>query len=465
MLRLLDKILIIAILSVSLTGSGQESIVNYTKDNGLTSNEITTTFIDSKGTVWIGTTRGLNVYTGSTWSALTSIENQATGKNDPLNSIVAIFEDHNGYMWVSSEKGLFCYTGKYWINFVSKDDEDYVTREFFEDRDGRLWTLEEYYKDLTENIGVILLNGVVQVFDGTENFRFKEYVAGNFFARYIKENTHYFNDHLEDKSGDIWLSSLGGLYRLDENEWIEYSEKEMNCLKTFCLAEDSTGTVWVGTDKGVSVFKDGKWINYDKKDGLNSAVIHKIAVDRSGSIWAYNQDELKSSGLNRFDGDKWTSFSQDDIHLKGTVQGLTFSDDEAITWTNRGISRYIDGKWSSYGRNSGLKDTKYSVLKKDEYDRIWLLGEKRLYLKNGEKWETLLQPEIKLDMEKIFIDHSKHCWIVTSKDGVYKQIDENDWKNYTEASGLVSDNVLNIFQDRQNNIWIVTNKGLSIISE
>jgi ligand-binding sensor domain-containing protein len=462
-----QKIILMVCMVVIVQNSyTQPVITNYSKENNdLTSNEVTTTLVDSKGIVWIGTNRGLNAYTGSGWQSIGGIENQSTGKTDLLEEVVAIYEDKSANIWVSTEKGLFYYNREYWIKFITKGEEEFAVKQFYEDREGRLWTLQENYQDLTEELGIVIISGTIQMFDGNDWYQLNEFVSGTSWARYLPAGSNYFKTILEDKKGDIWLSSLDGLFRLEGNTWYEYTEDDIKCRKTYSIVEDEKGSIWVGTANGVSKFNNNKWTNYDKSEGLLNPVIHKLKLDASGRIWAFTDSDVNSSGVNMFDGDQWVAFPEKKIHLKGNIEDVLPLDDEVLIWTNKGISSFKSGKWAAFNRNSGLTDIKYQMLKKDRFGRVWLVGEKSVYLKNGQKWDVLLQTTAEWNLEKIFVDHAGLCWIATDKDGVYRQKTDGTWVHLTESSGLASNNTRNIFEDSNNNTWIITKKGVSRITE
>jgi ligand-binding sensor domain-containing protein len=39
-----------------------------------------------------------------------------------------------------------------------------------------------------------------------------------------------------------------------------------------------------------------------------------------------------------------------------------------------------------------------------------------------------------------------------------------NWNTYNEDSGMLDNEVIEMFEDRKSNVWVVTKKGLSIIS-
>ena len=163
----------------------QQLIGNFSKENELTSNEITTYLVDSKGIVWLGTSKGLCAYAAGKWYPVSQIQDNTSNKPIVLDKVVALFEDREGFIWVSTENGLFLYNRAYWISFrENRDKQDYIVKEFFQDSRGWVWTFQEYYQDLTEDLGIILLSGTIHVFDGSNWFQFDEDIAGTSASKY-----------------------------------------------------------------------------------------------------------------------------------------------------------------------------------------------------------------------------------------------------------------------------------------
>lgn len=54
-------------------------------------------------------------------------------------------------------------------------------------------------------------------------------------------------------------------------------------------------------------------------------------------------------------------------------------------------------------------------------------------------------------------------WVGTFSNGLYKY-DREFWSNYTELDGLISDNITCLIFDKSDQLWIGTNKGISILN-
>jgi signal transduction histidine kinase/ligand-binding sensor domain-containing protein len=100
----------------------------------------------------------------------------------------------------------------------------------------------------------------------------------------------------EDSHGDIWLSQQParredvGLYRLKrgENEFHRFTSAEnLTAGKAASsFAEDRNGNLWFGFyEGGLARFADNKFTEFSPKDGLPSALITDLLVDRQGRLW------------------------------------------------------------------------------------------------------------------------------------------------------------------------------------
>ena len=95
------------ILCSTTTLNGQSSFQvsqHFTSANGLSSNNVTKVFRDSRGLLWIGTENGLDCYDGQKFTTYNSSANTPIQiSNDFINDIA---EDSLGRIWVATNNGL-----------------------------------------------------------------------------------------------------------------------------------------------------------------------------------------------------------------------------------------------------------------------------------------------------------------------------------------------------------------------
>jgi len=456
------SLLLVLLLSHQTDILGQ--ITNFTKNDGLTSLIVTCTYVDSKGIVWIGTNNGLNAYTGSKWYAITSIEDNKSGKPEPLGRIETIFEDSQQNIWVSVMNKIYLYKSNFWTAYTETEIEDYVAKDFFEDRRGWIWVTLEHFKDFSNvpEIKFSLLGGTLQMYDGLRWFKFYEDVAGTLGIE-KNETPEYFTTILQDQAGNIWLSSLQGIYMFDGIDWLKYDEEDLVSEKVLKLLLDQEGTLWAATEYGISYLKDDKWVDLTKKEGLCGVNVYDLKEDPDGRIWAYTKKNIRFAGINLIENGKCIPFDKHKTHLKGTVEQLIWKNKEVIAYTKDGVSVFDSaGNWKHYGINEGLPDIKFYSIIKDRWQNVWLVSDKSLYKFNNGMWEQLKEQE-EWNVLEMMVDKKGIVWIGTEKKGLFKYQNGN-WTNYSIANGLVDKQVSEIFEDKKGNIWVITKKGISKIA-
>lgn len=101
---------------ITYDGTDWHVIDKSSTNEGLLSNKINEIKIDSKGNVWVGTSRGLAMFNGISWESHSITENNTF----PSNYIKRIFEDSKGNIWVSTDQGLAT-TASYEINSAKEE--------------------------------------------------------------------------------------------------------------------------------------------------------------------------------------------------------------------------------------------------------------------------------------------------------------------------------------------------------
>lgn len=209
---------------------GQNKLVTYTKSDGLTSMQIICNLVDSKGIVWFGTVNGLNAYTGRDWVPIKHIEDNKTGNLKPVGNVETIFEDMNRNIWVSSDKGIFFYNRNYWTFYQPEDNNKYVATKFIQDRSGAVWVTMEYFQDLSDEMGFSMVSGKLLLYRDHRWYHFNSDLAGTVTIK-TKETPTYFTKVFQDRLGNMWFSTLEGVYKFDGVDWEDFKEDELDAKK------------------------------------------------------------------------------------------------------------------------------------------------------------------------------------------------------------------------------------------
>ncbi|MFQ6042003.1 MAG: ATP-binding protein, partial [Candidatus Poribacteria bacterium] len=105
---------------------------HFTPDDGLVHDYVTSIHTDSQGQIWIGTTSGLCIYRGKSFTILP----QFAGK-----WITTIIEDSDGYMWFGTINGGVIKSDGNALTYITTDDGLISNRVYSlqEDKDGNIW--------------------------------------------------------------------------------------------------------------------------------------------------------------------------------------------------------------------------------------------------------------------------------------------------------------------------------------
>jgi ligand-binding sensor domain-containing protein len=91
----------------------------------------------------------------------------------------------------------------------------------------------------------------------------------------------------QDKKGNYWFGTNGnGIIRYDGKTLENISIEGLRTFKVVReIVEDKAGHLWFGTDYGLIKYDGEKFTAYSEKDGLQDDEIWGLTIDRNGLIW------------------------------------------------------------------------------------------------------------------------------------------------------------------------------------
>ena len=290
--------------------------------------------------------------------------------------------------------------------------------------------------------------------------------------------------------GDIWAGTSRGVYRCDPKtgKTERYTQGDGlgdNTVRK--ITSDSNGNIWVTcyTD-GVCKFDGKDWQHYTVDDGLISDGVITLAADRHGGIWvsAY-------WGVSYYDGAEWKAFTSldpdamviggenpnnpDAILLEGVdldSADVIFIDREDMVWfSNRhdGVTRFDGENWRLFSSENGVDARSVSAITEDRDGTLWFgsfsgitryKGSQFTVVAIGEYESIIPRPYI----QDIMTDKAGNVWIAAHGGGV-SRYDGTGWQVFTMAEGLASENGRFIFFDREGNPGVVTDEGVSFLTD
>lgn len=262
---------------------------------------------------------------------------------------------------------------------------------------------------------------------------------------------------------------------------------------------DNQNNPVVGTSEAGILTFGSSWSTHFP-NGPNSNRFLGVAVDQDGNVWGASS-QTNGRGFYRFDGTTWTSYTAENSHLPTNEYYRVSTDCAGAVWLSsfgRGCVEMPRGSTivdttRIYGRNIGMigliNDPEFLVISNvvcDNTGNSWLSvtlplnrnvlavrqpdGTWRNFpaLLDGNRLATLTDPVVD---RALALDAYDNVWAVVrdpSFRGVISlqnrgRVDSLVRVHLTSANGLPSDDIRTIVVDRDNDIWVGTDKGIGII--
>ena len=439
---------------IGTTGSGLNffnattgKFVNYRHREGdrssLSSDHITTLYLDSKERLWIGSRNGLDMLDLSlppkdfVFQHFNSVQTPFIAGWDGT-MVHTIFEDKNGQLLVGSASGLFK---------LAKDPNG---KDYFASITNSIGLPNAPVRDVSEDsLGRLLVatgQGVYGQVKGNGEMLQKFY-DGNFSTLLVDLDNRIWlgsNDGLllfENTSGDT-LPKFTDRFVYDSRNPASISK---NIIKSLFL--DSTGIIWIGTNGGgVNTFDPGrkKFRHIRNTSDPNSLSYDKIRAmyeDSNGTLWIGTEGGGVNMLNKKNDNGSYSAFK----HFNSIQR--TF----ALTETQMGSKKVLFiGTEGSPGLLQLDVSNPNKVLESNLVPQEFL----------GGVFSLLTDSE-----QNIWIGtygSGVHRWMHTKNEGVYEK---EVFSHYTHSANSVpSDIIRSILEDGQGNIWLATGNGLCMIS-
>jgi ligand-binding sensor domain-containing protein/signal transduction histidine kinase len=231
--------------------------------------------------------------------------------------------------------------------------------------------------------------------------------------------------------------------------------------QTTSLAQDRTGNLWIGTLGGLSRYDGRLFTSYTVKNGLPGNAVSAVATDDHNRVWIAG-----ANGLAIFNGKTFTPYT-----IPGNNAGsITGSQQISIlgdtTWwrANGSLFFVTKGKINYYFTPGG--GTVSAILA--EPGGLWVANEGSLCHRRANKWDTLsfiLPADQKAPIiNHIFRAKDSTLWLTTSN-GLY-HTDHNRILPYTinNQPNAYFPPLTSITQDKSGALWLGTASGVIKLS-
>ncbi len=363
--------------------------------------------------IWIGHNKGLSVYRTLTGE----IENLPVAEGYPVK---AIFKDAQNKIWIGTDgDGIYQLTENGNIIHIQSDPTniyslvDDVILSFYQDQFGCIWIGTEHG---------------ISKFDMFKQY-FKHYLRKENTPNTLSSNTIW-SIFYDDRSKIIYTGTDKGLDVIYSSGRVDFFQPSFPDFENgkntsiYSIKKISSGRVLVGSDGGIFEWGNNRLAHiYYPNTQLNNDRIYKIYEDRNGKIWFCGRQALYC-----VQNDSVVVF--DETVLPSTPVRDIVQQSPNIYWvaTNSGGLCRLDIKTKTVTVISNAKKSTPRI-------------------SNNAVLSLLLDNDI--------------LWIGTFGGGLNKlDLKTNRIKHFTVENGLPNNVVYGILKDKNNHLWMSTNKGL-----
>ena len=375
------------------------------------------------GTIWCGSDEGIIVYNPEKKSFSHCINFDADSKYN--NRIISFANDQNSnYIWIGTWGGLMRYNihnGSYILNTFDELNQNSISND----------KISFLLTDNRKNLWVGTLDKGINIY-------FSSSIKFPLYNKTDGLTNDYIYSIIQSKNKTIWVGTEDGLYTLNSNstKFNNVSDiiKKYQAQTVLSLLEDREENIWIGTyGQGIIIY-DPRTKTTSKVLGDNSSVgtITKIIQDSHGTIWA------------------------------GTFAAGLF----AINPKTHTFKQYTEA--------NGLSSNTIYCIREDVNDNtIWvgtLKGGINIlnFVNSTDKPFVTIYKHIENknsissnSVNNIYKDINGIYWIGTSNGLNRFDSETKTFTIFTEKDGLPNSYIYDVIPDKDHNLWLPSNFGIS----
>ncbi|GAB5401310.1 MAG: hypothetical protein Aureis2KO_28950 [Aureisphaera sp.] len=282
---------------------------------------------------------------------------------------------------------------------------------------------------------------------------------------------HWVRNIFQDSRGNLWFGTNHfGLMRYNGKELEYFTEEDgLGAGRVNGITEDKEGNVWFCTYGGLTKYDGATFTNLSVEVGPIKNDLFDIVIDERDTFWISTVE-----GVVQFDGKEFTHFPvpkpkvEDPNPILSPNRVSTIMEDSAgIIWfgfDGYGITKFnpnSEDHFSFVTTENGLADNNVSEIMEDSKGNIWIgtmYGGISHY--DGTTFTNFTKEGVIEGVEAAgFYEKDGNIWFSVEGVGVYKY-DGQSFEILNEDDGLITKGVLSIFKDREGRFWFGGWKGL-----
>jgi ligand-binding sensor domain-containing protein len=260
----------------------------------------------------------------------------------------------------------------------------------------------------------------------------------------------------QDKYGYLWFSTYGGVSRFDGIDYKNFSTNNgLLNNQVHSIFRDSKGDIWFGCMGGYSVFRNNKFFS---KTFNNESNLESFAEYPANTMWLLFEDKT----LVKIENGKTKTFTISDTNVTDTRNVIVGEKDELLISTNNGVFSFntITGIFKGLNVTKGLNCS--YIVGNGKNLAVATFGSGLFIFKNRKSFRSIGITTGLIDdaIRNLFYDSDDNLWVSTIS-GVSLIDPTFRIKNFNSANGLINNNIRFTGQDNEGNIWFGTDgKGI-----
>lgn len=482
----------------------------YTKDDGLSSHNISTLFEDSHHRLWIGTTdAGLLHFNGATF------EQYGVPQGLEAQAIRAISEDKAGRLWLATNKGVYILNDGQALRYGALPETGFTS--IAHTPAGEVWAGTEtmgvyivlgneqrhyttYNSALPDNEVTALIAGENnQVWIGTAQGMAK---ANKYGVQPTPLPSQLTDSHVTsftyDEYNNLWVGLLrSGLLRYNGKSYTHITRRNgLRTSRITALATDREGNVWIGTNGyGVQQYKAPWFVHFFDFGSVSEPRVTAVASTSDSTMWLGTDEgnlaQITPSGPEWLPErpwpngttiysflpngkDIWASTSNGIWHIGPTnakryaaAQGLPYPDVYQAAYGPDGNLYFATAAGVVTLQNDSIRllpyaggTLKVNTLYRDTKGRLWAGADQGVFLvQHGKVVKPKELPLELADIRSITEDKSGNLYFAAFNTGIL-MLRNNKVTLYTSAEGLPNEAVRSLYVDNADNLWVATNRDV-----
>ena len=269
----------------------------------------------------------------------------------------------------------------------------------------------------------------------------------------------------QTRDGYLWIGTSGGLVRFDGIRFTVFNRENTPAFRDdsfYSLLVSKDGALWGGTEGGGLVrYKGGTFRVFGAAEGLTNSFVRVIFEDREGNLWAGTD-----AGLFRMQNESLTRIDGHDGIPQMSVHSICQDREGRLLVGGRGLL-VLSGRAATYYTSSeSLADNSIRTIRQTSDGAIWIgtiSGLRRL--DHGLIGNPFPASRIVSGTNISFLLESRRgqLWIGTYGQGLMRY-QAGRVVRFSAPASLLHNNVLAIFEDLEDDVWIGTQGGLLRLS-